>query len=203
MKPTEKLIKSLVVALEITGTTLSDGAVKVMLADLSAYPEPQVMAALRRCCRELKGKLTLADILSRIEDGRPSPEEAWAIVPKDEASSAVITQEMREAFAVAYPMVAAGELIQARMAFLERYRVLVQQARDARTPVQWTFTPGTDCDGRELVLLDAAEKGRISVEGVQALLPYHRESEGLSARLLSIAGREMPKLQAPEKQQAA
>ncbi len=198
MKPTDKLIQGLTVAMEITGTTLSDGAVKVMLHDLSGYPEPQVLAALRRCCREIKGRLTLADIVSRIEDGRPTPEEAWAMVPKDEGTSAVMTQEMSEAFAVVYPMVAQGELIPARMAFLERYRVLVQQARDARTPVTWTFTPGSDRDGRELVLLDAAQKGRISVEGVQKLLPYHRESEELSARLLAIAGRGLPKLKAPD-----
>lgn len=187
MNASEKLIKAIGVTLEITATQLSDGAVKLMLADLAAYPEPQVLAALRRCCRELKSRLTLADVISRIDDGRPAPEEAWAMVPKDEAASAMMTSEMREAFAVVYAMVSVGELVPARMAFLERYRTAVQQARDARQPVQWEFSPGTDKAGRELVILDAAEKGRISLDGARRLLPYHREDEGLSARLLSLA----------------
>ncbi|MDP2622096.1 MAG: hypothetical protein Q8P46_18290, partial [Hyphomicrobiales bacterium] len=148
---------------------------------------PQIIAALKRCCRELKGRLTLADILQRIEDGRPGPEEAWSMIPRDEASSAFWTGEMREAYGAAAPLIAEGENVQARMAFLERYRVLVQQARDARMPVTWEFTPGTDKSGRELMILDAAQKGRISVRAAQDLLPHHREDEGLNARLLALA----------------
>ena len=83
-----KLIEAIAVAQEVTGTPLSsDGAVEAMLADLQVYPDGQVLAALRRCMREVKGKLTLADIISRIDDGRPSPEEAWSMVPLDEAGS--------------------------------------------------------------------------------------------------------------------
>jgi hypothetical protein len=161
----------------------------VLVADLAQYPEAMVLAALNRCRRELKSRLTLADVLLRLEDGRPGPEEAWSMVPRDEAVSAFWTPEMREAYAAASPLIEAGEYVQARMAFLERYRVLVQQARDSRLPVTWEFTPGTDKCGRELVLLDAAQKGRISGEGARALLPHHRgegRDEGIAARLLAI-----------------
>lgn len=198
MNISEKLIKAVTIALELTNTQLSDGAFKVICADLAGYPEPQVLGALKRCAREVRSKLTLADILQRLDDGRPGPEEAWAMVPKDEASSVYWTTEMRDAYATCYPMVAAGELITARMAFLERYRALVQQARDGRFPVEWTFSPGHDKNGRELVLLDAAEKRRISVAGVRALLPYHRDDEGVNARLLALDGRE-PELLPPPK----
>ena len=187
MKISEKIIEAVSVALELTNTDLSKGALKAMCADLSTYPEPQVLGALKRCTREVRSKLTLADILQRLDDGRPGPEEAWAMVPKDEGASVFWTTEMRDAYAVAYSMVAAGELVPARMAFLERYRALVQSARDGRYQVKWEFSPGIDKDGRELVLLDAAEKGRIGVEAVKGLLPYHREDEGLNARLLKIA----------------
>lgn len=197
MKISERIAQGVSVALELTNTTLSDAAYKVIVADLSTYPEPQVLGALKRCAREVKSKLTLADILQRLEDGRPGPEEAWSMVPKDEGASVFWTIEMRDAFRVAYSMVAAGELIPARMAFKERYTALVQQARDARHPVQWEFSPGHDRDGRELVLLDAAEKGRISVEGVRGILPYHREDEGVRARLLAIEGKTPEKLPAP------
>lgn len=189
MKASETLIKAMGVTLELTSTQLSDPALHVILADLAAYPEEQVLPALRRCCRELKrGQFTLAAVLERIDDGRPAPEEAWAGVPKDEAASGFLTDEMREAYRTAWPLIHAGELIPARMAFLEAYRKHLQQARDGRRPVRWEFTPGTDKDGRELVVLDAIEKRRITADAGRALLPYHREDEGLNARLIALAG---------------
>lgn len=188
MKASANLIKAIGVTLEVTGTQLSDGAVKMMLSDLSGYAEPLVLAALKRCCRELKPhQFTLEAVLSRIDDGRPGPEEAWSMLPRDEASSVVWSTEMRDAYGVAAPLINEGDHVAARMAFLERYRVAVQRARDARIPVEWEFSPGTDKSGRELVLLDAAEKGRISVEAAHRLLPHHREDEMLNARLLAIA----------------
>jgi hypothetical protein len=200
----ERLVKAFFVALEVTGSpTISDAAIAVMLKDLSGYPEEQVISAIRRCCREVKGKLTLADIIQRLDDGRPDPETAWSMVPKDERVSAMMTSEMEEAFRLAYAQVAAGELIPARMTFLEAYRKSVQQARDGRYPVRWTFTPGTDKDGQALVLLDAAEKGRISTERVKEMLPYHREDEALSARLLAIVEPTARRLTAPVEISAA
>lgn len=185
----ERLIKAVAVTAELTGTQLSPAAARVMVEDLALYPEGQVLSALNRCRRELKGRLTIAEVMTRLEDGRPGPEEAWAMIPRDEASSAFWTSEMREAYAAAAPLIGEGDKM-ARMAFLERYRVLVQQARDARQPLQWEFTPGTDKNGRELVILDAAQKGRISVEAAHRMLPHHRgegPDEGVNARLLAIA----------------
>jgi hypothetical protein len=191
-----KLLQAIAVAQEVTGTPVSsDAALEVMVRDLSAFPEPQVLASLRRCMREVKGKLTLADIVSRLDDGRPTPEVAWSMVPKDEAASVCWTLEMRDAYKVAYPLVASGELVQARMAFLEAYRSEVQRARDARHPAEWQLSLGTDKDARELVVLDAAEKGRISVEAAKRVLPHHREDEGISGRLLAIAGRALKQLE--------
>lgn len=198
MTATNSLIEALTVALEITNTTLSDSAYEFMLADLSRYPEPQVLAALLRCCRELKPRqFTLEAVLSRIDDGRPDPEGAWASIPKDENGSVVWTTEMRDAWAAARPLIQLAQLVPARMAFLEAYRKEVQLARDARLPVEWEYSPGIDKDGRELVLLDAAEKGRISPARARALLPHHRTDEGLNARLLAIAGQVVPALAAP------
>lgn len=194
--PSERLLQALAVTVELTGTDLSKMGARVMAMDLAQYPEDQVVGALNRCRRELKGRLTIADVLARLEDGRPAPEEAWALIPRDEAASAMWTDEMRAAFGVAYPLLAEN-LVQARMAFVERYKVEVQQARDEARPVRWEFSPGTDKDGRELVLLDAAEKGRISASGAAALLPYHRQDEGLHARLLALANKSVQLITGP------
>lgn len=187
----EAVIKAVGVVLELTATDLSPGALRAVVADLATYPEHQVLAALNRCRRELKPRqFSLAAVIERLDDGRPGPEEAWSMVPKDERGSVYWTTEMRDAYAVAYPLVTSGDTVQARMAFLERYRNLVQLARDGRYPVQWEFSPGHDKDGRELVLLDAVQKGRLDVNRARQLLPYHREDVGLEARLLSAAGAE-------------
>lgn len=195
----EALVKAIAVALEITRSQLSDGAMMFMLSELRTFPYEQVEGALRRCCRELKqGQFTLEAVLSRLDDGRPSPEEAWASIPKDEEGSVVWTEEMRAAWASARPLLLEGEVVQARMAFLDAYRRLTREAREARAPVEWSFSPGYNRDCRELVLLDAAEKGRLSTEAVKRLLPYHRQDEVLNARLLAIAGRALKRIEGPD-----
>ena len=92
------LLEALAVTAELTGTELSEAAARAMVADLQAYPAQQVLVALTRCRRELKGRLTIAAVLERLDDGRPGPNEAWAMIPQDEAGSVVWTQEMAEAF---------------------------------------------------------------------------------------------------------
>lgn len=195
----EALVKAIAVALEVTRSQLSDGAMMFMLSELRSYPYEHVEASIRRCCRELRpGQFTLEAVLSRLEDGRPSPEEAWASIPKDEEGSVVWTEEMRMAWSSARPLLLEGDLVAGRMAFLDAYRRLVREARESRAPVVWSFSPGYSRDGRELVLLDAAEKGRLSTEAVKKLLPYHRQDEVLNARLLAIAGKAFKRIKGPD-----
>lgn len=194
----KKLIEAIAVAQEVTGTPLaSDAAIEAMVMDLQGYPDGQVLAAIRRCMREVKGKLTLADIISRIDDGRPPREVAWSMVPKNEAASVCWTTEMRDAFAVCFRLVEAGDTVQARMAFLQAYDAQVQLGRDARLPLEWHFSLGTDKDQRELVILDAKDKGRISAQRAAEMLPYHREDAALTARLLATPGQKMLPAPAP------
>lgn len=163
----KRLIEALAVAAEITGTDMSPGAAKVMVADLSQYPEIQVLKALERCRREVKGRLTLADILGRLEDGRPGPEEAWSMLPRSESATVVWTDEMAEAYGVASPLM--DDPVAARVAFLEKYRALVRQARDDRKPVKWTPSLGTDKGARDSVLEDAVQRGRLPPAAAERL----------------------------------
>ena len=171
--PSKELLEAIAVTAELTQTDLSKPAARVMADDLSAYPEPMVLAALTRCRREVKGRLTIADVVSRLDDGRPGPEEAWAMLPRDEAATVVWTDEMAEAMGVAQPLLNQGEFVPARMAFKEAYTKLVQKARDARLPVKWTASLGHDPAGREQVLKEAVERGRLPAAHVAGLLPYH------------------------------
>lgn len=166
-----ELIQAIAVTSELCGRVFSEGAAKVFVDDLSAYPESQVMGALRRCRKEVKGVLTLQDVISRLEDGRPGPEEAWAMLPMSEAHSAVWTAEMSQAFGVVIGMIDAGEVVAARMAFKETYNRLVTQARDHRQLVEWYVTLGHDPKGRESVLMNAVEQGKLTYEYARGMCP--------------------------------
>lgn len=167
----EELIKAIAVTAELCGRVFSEAAAQVFVDDLKNYPEPQVLEALVRCRKEVRGMLTLQDVVSRLEDGRPGPEEAWAMIPIREDQSAVWTVEMSQSFGVALPLINEGEMVAARMAFKENYQRMVSQARDKAKSVHWMVTLGHDPAGREPVLREAVARGRISVEDARGYCP--------------------------------
>lgn len=168
---TASLLEALAVTAELTGTQLSTGAISVMVGDLSAYPEPQVMGALTRCRRELRGRLTVAEILARLDDGRPGAEEAWAMIPTIESQTIVWTDEMCEAHGIAQPLIERGDLVAGRMAFVESYRGLVIQARAEHKPVKWWASLGHDKAGRDGPIRKAYEAKRLTESQVRIFLP--------------------------------
>jgi hypothetical protein len=133
----------------------------IFASDLSEYPEPSVMAALEKCRREVKGRLSLSDVISRIDDGRPGADEAWAELPMSEYASCVWTEEMAQAFGPVIGMIDAGDMTAARMAFRESYNRLVNEARANRIPVKWSPSLGHDREGRERAVIRAVELKRI------------------------------------------
>lgn len=169
--PSAALLEAVAVTTELCGRTLSDGAARVFVDDLGGYPEHQVMGALKRCRKEVRGALTVADVVSRLDDGRPGVEEAWAMLPKSESDSAVWTTETSQAFGVAVSLIDAGETVAARLAFKETYLRLVQQARDAAQPVEWHITLGHDPRGRDGALMAAVQAGRITLDRAMEFSP--------------------------------
>src|SRR5512143_391101 len=98
MPASATLLQAVMVTAELCGCPLtSESVATVFIEDLAGYPELQVLAALRRCRLEHKGRLTVADVLSRLEDGRPGVEAAWAQISTlaDERKSLVWCGAMR------------------------------------------------------------------------------------------------------------
>ena len=182
--PSEQLIQAVAVTAELCGRTFTPAAAAVFVDDLARYPEAQVLGALRRCRREVRGILTVQDVLSRLDDGRPGAEEAWAMIPQDEAGSTVWTEEMAQAFGVARHLLNEGDRVGARMAFKEVYGRIVAQARDDGKPVAWTPSLGHDPIGREAALLDAVDRGRLDLGYAVALVPSieHRQQPLLAGQ---------------------
>jgi len=167
------LIKAIAVTAELTGTEMSDAAARIFAEDLSLYPLRSVLTALTRCRRELKGRLTLIDVINRIVDGRPGVEEAWSMFPKSESDSVVWTDEMREASGAAASLLYEGDRIGARMAFKERYLIELQKARSDGVPVTWTLSAGHDSAGRVAAVREAEAHGRIAPTEARAMLAQH------------------------------
>lgn len=186
-EPSSELLKALAVTAELTGTVFTESAIKVLAADLVQFDEHQVMSALRRCRRELTGHLTVAAILSRIDDGRPTPEIAWSqICALTERDTIVGPTEQIEAFAAVSNMIDAGETIPARMAFLERYKSLVARAKDEGGSAQFRVSPGYDPHQRDSVVRQALETGLLTD---QQALPHIRGLLPNTQKLLDDLGK--------------
>lgn len=178
------------------GKSLTAAGIQIYWNVLSTFDLDVVRALLNEHVKASKFMPSVSELLDRLreKDGRPGPEEAWSMIPVAEDASVVWTDEMAEAFAIANDLIKAGELIPARMAFLERYRVLIRTAREGGKPVRWSPSLGHDPDGRERVLIEAQRAGRLSREHVAGLLPPRAEA---TPELLSL----LPDLTVQGKQQ--
>ena len=186
-----ELLHALAVTAELTGSEFSEAAARVMADDLEAYPLAQVLGALTRCRRELRGRLALAAIIERLDDGRPGPNEAWAMVPQDEATSVVMTDEIAEAFGVAAPLLRAGQIIAARSAFIESYTAAIAKARSEHRPLRWFPSLGQDPTTRAQALEEAVRKGRLTAGHAHAVLPTP-DREQTAATIHALAGPRTP-----------
>lgn len=162
--PSSKVIEAIAVTAELCGRTFTPAAAAVFAGDLDGFPEAAVLGALTRCRKEVKGFMTLQDVVSRIDDGRPGVEQAWAMIPMDEGQSVVWTDEMAAAWGIAAPLLYEGDKIGARMAFKETYAKGVAEARDKLRPAKWTASIGGDVHGRSAALVEAVRLGRISMD---------------------------------------
>lgn len=115
-----------------------------------------------------------ADILGIFEamnpDGRIGADEAWALYPHDEWASAVITNEMAEAMGIAKSLMNSDE-VAARMAFKDAYNRITSHNKFNGIAPKWFPSLGHFEPGREKVIKEAVEKGRLTQEQYLQLCP--------------------------------
>ena len=133
---------------------------------------------------------TPADVLEIIDERTgpkwPEPNEAWAIAlaSMDEDASIVWCAEIAQARWAAMPIMQEGDEVGARMAFLETYRGLVEQAKREHRHIEWIASPGHNAEGRA-VLQQAVERGQIAHSKVERYLPNPEPDSGFVAGLLA------------------
>jgi hypothetical protein len=180
------LLEALAVLAELTGTQWSKATVRVIEQELLAYPEQDVFQAIRRCQVELRGRVTLADLLDRIPSQHPGVEQAWGLIVKlmgNEAVSICWTEQMREAYGAAAPL--ASDLVAARMAFKENYTRLVSEARANRRLPSWSVSLGYDRSLRDECVRDAAQRNLISQLCAAKLLAHDPPTPAAKELLLT------------------
>jgi hypothetical protein len=172
---------------ELTGAELSKAALAIMVSDLADYPEAHVLAALTRCRKELKTRLTLGAVLERIHatDGRLNGDEAWALAIRavDESDTVIWTDEICGAWSIARPIYDARDRVGARVAFRDAYERLCSEARADNRPVRWAVSQGWDVEKRRVAVQGAVLAGYLTHDVATALLPAP-EDEGVVGRLL-------------------
>lgn len=196
MSTRESLYQAIVVTAEIIGHEISPAAAREMTRELLTYPESQVASALSRCKRELTGRLTLAAIIQRIDDGHLGIEEAWALVPRNEADTVVWTDEIAQAYGVCSALLETDQ-VAARMAFKESYSRALAVARAERRAARWWVCLGHDQARRITAIKQALDVGRLTLEEatrhVHPDMPgYHALAPSLNHKALPAATKQLP-----------
>lgn len=174
----EKIMQAIAVTAELTGTQFSRDAMFVMAEDLLAYPLDKVLIAFERCRRELKGKLTLAAILERIDDGWQSAEEAFnALVSgwENDSISILTTHTAMQAAQSATALFNAGDKYRAGMAFKTAYERMVSEKKAKGIQPDWFVSAGVDKEQLAHVVKEATMNGHITQDYALTLLPASQE----------------------------
>jgi len=160
-----EVIEALAVTAELTSTEFSETAIKLIIKKLKVYSTQSVLKALDRCQNECRGRLTLADIITRIDSGHPGPEEAYSIAKysiESEESTVVWTKQIEKSSFVAMDL----DKVAGRMAFIETYK-----KQDFSQPPHWFVSLGWDKSQREGPILEAVRLGRLTSTAAQNQLP--------------------------------
>lgn len=151
---------------------------KLWWEDLEPYPLEALRQAFVQHRRTSEKPPTPAAILAYLPDllGHPSPEEAWNRLPKTEHDAGYVTNQMMQAMGACGDSIERGDMIGARMAFLEAYRRAVAEARalGQKAQIFYSGATGGDFERRRMMqekhTLEAAERGWLSHDRAQEIL---------------------------------
>lgn len=184
-------------ALLARGQMPSPTAKAMFFRALAAYPIEAVRSGFDAHVKDpQRGRFapTPADIVAQIEglvadDGRPGPEEAWAMCARanDEDETVVWSEEMAGAWQICSPVLAMGDEVGARMAFKEAYARLIDQARKTGAPLTWTVSLGHDPQRRSIALTRAEAVGLLPRGEALRLAPPDQPANQTLAKLIETS----------------
>lgn len=182
----EKIADLIEITAEISGNPFKPQVIALMVEDLSEWEFNDIQAALNACRREVKGRLSLKDIIDRLPkkgDELPSADELWGQVLEyltDESKSFVLPEMAFKALESTnggiYELATSGDKVAARMAFKAAYERLSQGFNGK---VQYTVRLGTDKENQAAAIKTAYLENKITKDTAAAFLPDTDEQIGL------------------------
>lgn len=149
-----------------------------------------------------------ADVIAQIEtrateDGRPGPEEAWAIASRanDENLTLIWTAEIAECWGICLSVLRGGDEVGARMAFKEAYTARIAKARQAGKRPAWHATLGHDAAQRDAALEQAYAAGLLPPPERLKELPA--PAHALSGKSKGVPGKVLKRLAALKDERSA
>ena len=171
--------------------------IKVFWQSLNEFEINEVEAAFNGYLRVGRFMPTPAEIISRIPRSKLhlDKNEAWALCQRltNEDDTAIITGQMREAWAIASTVLEVKDKVGARMAFIEAYERLVRENPE----VKWEVQGGINKELKYQRVVEAVKLGRLSDKQLQ-IHQCNTESIGLESLnkqlLLNVDGLSRKKL---------
>lgn len=153
-------IAMIVLTSEICGGSRWSDDVGLYIKDqIEHYGDTAVRYALKRCQLEVKGLLSLADIIARIPDGRPPVAVAYAQVSGSEADTFITTDEVLAAWGAAQRT--DGDKFAQKQAFDSAYREICAQNRINGIFPRQIVSIGQDRARAEAVIRAAVKEGTL------------------------------------------
>lgn len=171
---------------EIIGQGLNQTAIAIMCEDLAEWEFNDIQAALTTCRREVKGRLSLKDIIDRLpkkSDELPTADELWGQIYEyltDEYKTFVLPEmaflALESTNGGVYELAMSGDKTAARMAFKAAYE-RVSQGFNGK--VKYSIRLGTDRENRANAIKTAYLEKKITKDTAAAFLPDIDEMLGL------------------------
>jgi hypothetical protein len=178
----EQILTLLQLTADAMGSELKPATLALIAHDLEPYALPTIATALARCRAEVGARFTQSVVMERVRgaDGRPGPNEAWAMVLKarDEDETVVWCQEMEMGWWAAVEILRNGDRFGARLAFIDAYTRHVSEARISGKPAKWTVSPGRDPELRRLAVEQACAEGLLAQDQARMLAPPVEDRAG-------------------------
>lgn len=187
---TDWLLEELGATMELSGQQVRPAALTLLAEDLAHIAQPVLRMALARIRAEHRGPILTGTVLQYVDHamGRMLPAEAYALAlgSADQQATVVWTDEIAQAWAVAAPLLGAGDKFGARQAFLESYGRITGEARALRRRPVVQVSLGHDPEGRTRAVQEAMAAGRLP-GGLDGLTDDLREQLQLPAPRAALA----------------
>lgn len=176
----------------LNGQELPAVVIPTVVKALEVYSTEAILEAIEAVVLAGTGRMTLGVLVERLNaaDGRPSPEEAWAIAVSTHGNEAITvtwTAETAQAWAeVGQSLMDSGDRFNASRGFISKYTELVQAARRNRIPVQWIICQGWDKELRHQAIQQAVAAGRITRQYAAMIHPRNQDAGPVVAAIAQV-----------------